>query len=216
MPDIGELGPIVALGSLEQTIRTLLRTPQVLGVYIDEAFRQNYASEARVDRPRDIVTATETRGKLNMPAIVVQAEGNGDPRRMGADRTYAASYVVGLHCITTGGNESTCRRTSDILAAAATAMCLQRLQGKTVGTGVVSNVTWDGSALEANPTSRSSAYAEVVSQLTVTVSGVYTDVRGRIPTLPPNDPDTTGPAPAPDNLTTIVDLPVEVEDEDPA
>lgn len=216
MTDAAELGPIVGLGAIEQTIRNVLRVPQVLGVYLDDALRQTYGADTRVARPRDIVASTETRVKLNMPAVVVQVEGTGNTTRM-ADRTYAAEYVVGVHCINSGGREADCRRTSDVLAAACRAYLLQRLLGVHVGPAVVSRVQWDIDVLDSQPAGgKSMAYSDLIVQLRVTVSGVVSDAPGRIPGLPPNVPGDPGPAPPPGLPPVIVDLPIEVEGPQPS
>lgn len=206
-----ELGPIIGLGRVEHAIRDVLREPQVFGVYLDEALRQTYGIEARVIRPKDIVASTQERVKLNLPGIVVQAEPAGDPQRM-RDRSYAATFVIGVHCITVDGSHATARRTSDVMAAAATAMLLQRLPGAKVGEAVVSGVTWDASGQE-DEEGQNTSYVDVVTQLRVVVSGLMSDRKGRLPTLPPNVPGTNGPAPPPTMPPAIVGFAVDVDDE---
>ena len=210
MTSAAELGPIVGLGRVEQAVRDRLREPQVFGVYLDEALRQTYATETRVIRPKDIVASTEDRLKLRMPAIVVQAEGAGDPTRT-RDRSYTMSFVVGVHCITTGAPQPTLRRTSDVMAAAATSLLLQRLPGTPVGPAVISDVTWDANGVDDDD---SAAFMDIVTQLRIVVSGVASDRRGRIPGLPPNEPGTTGPAPPPAMPPAVVGFAVDVDDED--
>lgn len=209
MSAAAELGPIVGLGRVEQAVRDRLREPQVFGVYLDEAHRQTYGSSARIVRPKDIVASTDERVKLQMPAIVVQAEGAGDPQRT-RDRTYAMSFVVGVHCITTGSSQATLRRTSDVMAAAATSLLLQRLPGTAVGPAVISGVSWDANGVD-DANGDSSAYVDIVSQLRIVVSGVASDRRGRLPQLPPNLPGTDGPGPHPNLPPAVVGIAVDVD-----
>jgi hypothetical protein len=206
-----ELGPVIGLGRVEHAIRDVLRQPQVFGVYLDEALRQTYGVEARVIRPKDIVASTQERVKLNLPGLVVQAEPAGDPQRM-RDRSYAATFVIGVHCITVDGSHATARRTSDVMAAAATSMLLQRLPGQNVGEAVVSGVTWDASGQE-DEQGATSSYVDVVTQLRVVVSGLMSDKKGRLPSLPANDPATGGPAPAPTVIPGIVGFAIDVDDD---
>lgn len=208
-PD-GELGPIVGLGAVEETVRATLMQPQVLGVYVDEAVRQTYGIEMRVLRPKDIVCGPEL-DDLNHPALIVRAEGDAATERH-ADRTYGARLVVGVHCVVTGGSRQDCRRTADVHAAAVRSLLLQRLLGRPVGTATVARVEWEGDETVVVPSASANTRAETVVRLSVTVSGVASDRRGRLPDLDPDDPG-TGPAPGPDLPPVLTELAFDVDDE---
>lgn len=207
----GELGPIVGLGALEQTVRTVLMQPQILGVFLDEAARQTYGIETRVLRPQEIVCGPAP-DALNHPALIVHVEDDVETHRH-ADRSYSAQLVVGVHCVITGGSPADCRRTADVHAAAVRSLLLQRLPGSSVGPATVAHVEWIGDAIADAPAETASTRAEMIVRLAVTVSGVASDRRGRIPDLDPNDPDTNGPAPGPGLLPVLTEFAVDPEGE---
>ena len=208
-----QLGPIISHPLVEQTIRDLLRRPQWLGSYLDESFRQSYGAEMRVLRPRDIVCSTDDTGRLQLPAIVIQVEGTADPTRM-PDHTYAASYVVGLHCLCAANREPEARRTSALICAAATALCLQHLPGSAVGEAQVRDVTWQGSISDTQPPDGSPATANSVGQLAVTVAGVVRDTRPLMPDLDGGTPGNPDPAPPPPPEVVIEDVTIELDEEE--
>jgi hypothetical protein len=210
-----ELGPIVGMRAIENAARKCLTEPKVLGVYIDDALRQNYGGNVRVARPKDIVCASDQQTtQLRAPYIVVQAESSGDARR-GGDRRYTASYTLAAHCVAVGGSQESCRQTADVLSAAVSACLLQRLSMQQAGTAGIGAVRWELIATSERSAGASKSYANYVAQLSIDVHGVLSDLRGRLPTLPVPDPDNTAPAPAPDNLRVIVDLPIEIADPQP-
>lgn len=208
-PD-GELGPIVGLGAVEETVRATLMQPQVLGVYLDEAARQTYGIEMRVLRPKDIVCGPEP-DDLNHPALIVEAEDDVTTERH-RDRTYGARLVIGVHCVVTGGSRQDCRRTADVHAAAVRSLLLQRLLDRSVGTATVARVEWEGDETVVGPPASVNTRAETVVRLAVTVSSVASDRRGRLPDLDPEDPG-TGPAPGPGLPPVMTELAFDVDDE---
>lgn len=206
-----ELGPIVGVGRVEQSIRDVLRDPRVLGAYMDEAHRQTYGSDvggedARIARPKDIVCSTDDYGRLTLPAIIVQAEASPETHRTG-DRILGATWVVGVHCAVAGGSEATNRRTADVWSSAATALLLQRLPGVAAGPAVISGVEWDGTAIEEGDGDAS--FIDAVVQLRITVSGLLSDRRGRLPDLPDGGPGTTDPAPQPGIPPVVEEIEIE-------
>lgn len=210
-----EIGPMVGLRAVEYAARRCLTEPQVLGIYIDDALRQNYGGNVRVLRPKDIACASDdTTSQLRAPYILIQAEGSGEATRTG-DHLYTANYTLGIHCVAVGGSQESCRQTADVYSAAVSACLLQRLRLQQAGVAPIGDVRWELIATDERGPGQSKSYANYVAQLSVEVHGVFTDARGRLPTLPAPDPNTTTPAPAPDNLVVIVDLPVEIEDPQP-
>jgi hypothetical protein len=201
------LGPIVSTFAIERTAKELLAPDRgLIGLYLDEATRQDTADGQPVDRlerPRSVVIRERiTRlSDRQLPALILNCPGTiGDPVRDG-DGRISARFAIGVTAIVQANGEDLGRELASLTAAAASALLLQCLTPATEGR--LSNVRFQGySSTDVDFADDARSRCIVTAGLEMDVADILNDSAGPPPELA--DPPLGNPPVDAGDLPTVL------------